>query len=101
MYTSNLMSILDSDVDLDQDTKKFVLSYAGDNATQVKRKMQARTFVAINTALEVSSGWRVFSLLRASLTGCGQVSDASSRSPLINALVGKGAFLFSVFSLRG
>ncbi len=53
MYTSNLMSILDSDADLDLDTKKFVLSYAGDNATQVKRKMQARTFVAINTALEV------------------------------------------------
>lgn len=32
LYTSNLMAILDQDADLDQDTKKFVLSYAGDNA---------------------------------------------------------------------
>jgi hypothetical protein len=42
LYTSNLMAILDQDVDLDQDTKKFVLSYAGDQATSLKKKMQEK-----------------------------------------------------------
>ncbi len=54
LYSSNLMAILDQDVDLDQDTKKFVLSYAGDQATSLKKKMQEKALTSITSSLVIS-----------------------------------------------
>ncbi len=86
LYTSNLMAILDQDADLDQDTKKFVLSYAGDQASHLKKKMQEKALTSLTSSLVVSES--------------GASADASQRSPLINALVAKVAdWDFPVFQL--
>lgn len=81
MYTSNLRSMLDQQDDLDQDTKKLVLSYAGDNQSVVKKKILERALHSVNTSLVASD-------------------DSSSRSPLINALVARvGEWDYPCFQL--